>query len=297
LEIFKQQLVIAKELGDQSDIAASYVSLAYLLGFYLERYPEALANYDLSDRISASIGAKYTRGYNSMNRGRLLAQLGRYEEAIQALDEAFSLASQPEAGSKQLLVYVQLARAQMALSRHDVARAIAISRETLTLAAKDYKEIEIMSRYTLALALARSGNIQDARAQGQQAVRLAKESGNPRLFSDSLLALAEVLLRDNDPRGALSDALQAQSSYERLGQPDSEWQSLLTAARAEQAAGQREAMQDHARRAAQLLSSLREKWGAQAYERYLSRPDIQNSRRQLEQFLAARKSSPMAHNE
>ena len=94
------------------------------------------------------------------------------------------------------------------------------------------------------------------------------------------------LLQNNDAKGALESALQAQSTFARSGQQDSEWRTLLIAARASELAGNKSAMQDYASRADKLCAGLEQKWGKEAYNSYLSRPDIQNYRRQIAQILA-----------
>ena len=55
-------------------------------------------------------------GWDQANRATALWQLGRYEEARAALDEAHSIAAEPEAGFKSQLAYVELIGAQIALS-------------------------------------------------------------------------------------------------------------------------------------------------------------------------------------
>ena len=61
------------------------------------------------------------------------------------------------------------------------------------------------------------------------------------------------------------------------------------AARASQIAGDRSAAQMYASRAQTLCDGLREKWGGDAYEGYLRRPDIQNYRSQIDHILSRSK--------
>ena len=63
-------------------------------------YAESLPHLDESYRINKSLGAKVGMGWDQMNRAATLWPLGRYEEAKQALDEAYSIAAEPEADSK-----------------------------------------------------------------------------------------------------------------------------------------------------------------------------------------------------
>ena len=118
---------------------------------------------------------------------------------------------------------------------------------------------------------------------------MAKESRLPRLISSAQLALAEVLVLAKDAEGALRAALDAQPLCARFGQQDSEWRAWLMAARASQIVGNRSAAQMYASRAQTLCDGLREKWGADAFEGYLRRPDIQNYRSQIDQILSRSK--------
>ena len=289
LQIFEQQLQLARDIGDQSDIASSHVAIGYLLGFYQEQYPQALYHFDESTRLYESIGARFRIGYNYMNRGRLLSLLGHYGEARSALAQALSVADRPGANDKELLAWVYVAQAQMALTQQRFTEARSKGHQALDLAEKQYKEVAILSRYTLGLAQALSGDPKTARPLCEEAITIANEAGNPQLIAYALLALAEVMLKDNDSQSASKLALEAQATFERSGQQDSEWHAWLTAARASHLAGAQAAMYDYASRAATQLGNLEQKWGAEPYRSYLARPDIQASRKQISQMLATRR--------
>jgi hypothetical protein len=113
---------------------------------------------------------------------------------------------------------------------------------------------------------------------------MAAKSKTPRLISSAQLALAEVLLLAKDVEGALRAALEAQPLCASSGQQDSEWRAWLMAARASHTAGRRSEAQTYASKAKTLCEGLREKWGAEAYEGYLRRPDIRIYRDQIEQI-------------
>ena len=73
------------------------------------------------------------------------------------------------------------------------------------------------------------------------------------------------------------------------GQQDSQWRALLIAARASDLAGNKSAARDYASQADSLCAGLEQKWGKEAYESYLHRPDIQNYRNQVSQILQINK--------
>ena len=286
-EIFEQQL--ASDLGDLAQLALVHSNIATLLGIEQEKYPEALAHVDESYRINSLRGARTRAGYDQMNRANLLWQLGRYKEATDALNDAAAVADkpgQPGPGLKTLLAWVHLVRSQMALSEGRFSDATRDGQKAMQLDAREHNEIDINGKFSIGLARALSGAPQPAKLLCEEAASMAKESRLPRLISSAHLALAEVLVLAKDSKGALSAALEAQLLCERFGQQDSEWRALLMAARASQIAADRSTAQMYATRARALCDGLREKWGADAYEGYLRRPDVQNYRNQLDQILS-----------
>lgn len=280
---FEQQLELAKGLGDPAQVSATLSSIALLLGIDQERYPEALSKLDETYKIDELRGSKASMGFDQMDRGIFLGRLGRYEEARSALDRAFSISN--EASYKELLAWVHLTKAQIALSERHFGEAKKIGQEAQDLSATQYRKVALQAKYTIGLAEAFSGAPQPARKLCEEAVVIAREVNAPQLISSALLALAEVLLQGNDAKRALENALQAQAMFARSGQQDSEWRTLLIAARASELAGNKPAMQDYASRADNLCAGLEQKWGKEAYNTYLSRPDIQNYRTQIAQIL------------
>ena len=281
-------------LGDPAQLATAHQSIGTLVGVGQERYPQGLAHLDESYRINAQRGSKSYVAYNQMNRANLLWQLGRYKEATDALQEASAIANQPgqpDPSLKTLLALVRLTHSQMALSEGRYSDAKRDGLQTLELGARQSKDIDIYGKYSVGLAEAHSGALQQARLLCEDAAARAKESSRPSLISTSQLALAEVLVLARDAKGALRAALEAQPLFERYGQQDSEWRALLMAARGSELAGDISGARTYASRAQNLCDGLREKWGgdADAYEGYLRRPDIRNYRRQIEQILSRSK--------
>jgi hypothetical protein len=88
-----------------------------------------------------------------------------------------------------------------------------------------------------------------------------------------------------DAQRALEIALQARESFVRFGQQDSEWRAWLVAAQAKQRLGEAASAREYAANADAQLSNLGQKWGPEAYNGYLARPDIQHFRKQLGHLL------------
>jgi tetratricopeptide (TPR) repeat protein len=289
LKTFEQQLQLARDLDDPAQLAASHLSMGILLGEYLERYPDALPHLDESYRIDQSIGAKVGMASDQLYRGIVLSQLGKYQEARAALDQASSMASQPDANLKEVVAWVHLTDGRMALSQRRFGEAKTKAQQAIDLAGTQVRDLAVQAKYTIGLAQALSGATQAGRKLCEDAVALAKEGNSPRLLSGALLALAEVLLKANDSAGSLASALQVQPMFAQSGQHESEWRAWLIAARASQIANNTSAMREHVNRADSLCAGLQQKWGADAYNSYLQRPDIQVYRQDIAQIVSLSK--------
>jgi tetratricopeptide (TPR) repeat protein len=273
-------------------LAATHLSIGVLLADHQERYPEALPHFDESYRIDMSIGAQVSMGYDQINRAATLWQLGRYEEARAALDEAHSIASEPAAGFKTQLASVELNRAQMAFSLGNRAEAITRAMSALKLSTSDYEATALSARQTLARIQALSGAPKRAAALVEEIVSAARELKSPGLLSSALLASAEVRIAGGDGRGALADAQAAQKMFAAAAQLESEWHAWLVAARSALVEGDSSSAYDYAIRAESSRAALQARWGDDHYRGYIRRPDIQVRLKQLGQLLGLKTPVP-----
>ncbi|MDX6403330.1 MAG: eukaryotic-like serine/threonine-protein kinase [Blastocatellia bacterium] len=285
LKIFEQQLQLSRDADDQSGVADSHMNLALLRGLNQGLYPEALSHLDDKYKIDEARGAQGGMGFDQMNRGAFLWQLGRYPEARAALDAAFKIANRPEGNYKTVLAWVHLTNAQMALSERRYDDAKKASQLALDTSASQFPDVTLHAKYCMGRAQAFTGAVDAGRKSCEEAVAMAKKGNSPQLISSALLALAEVMLIGHDPKGALENSLEAQKIFAKAGQQDSEWRAQLIAARAQELIGDKSAAQGYAAQADKLCAGLEEKWGKEAYAGYLRRPDIQNYRSQLDQIL------------
>jgi serine/threonine protein kinase/Tfp pilus assembly protein PilF len=276
LSTFQQTLKLAQESGYQPQIAFSLGEIGTVLA-ELERYPEALTQYTQSYEIHKSLNDRRNMAYSLMNRGNVLWRLGRYDEARAWLAQAEELASQPDNNVKTVIAEVPLRYAEIALSERRFSEARTKSQQALELSGTQYESVAVQAKYTLGRALAFSGAKLEGKRTCEQAVEMATRAGDATLLSKSLLALAEVLLESNDAQGALTNALKAQESFSRAGQLESEWRAWLTAARASHLKKDERGEADQLAHARDIFSQLRQKWGAEFFESYLTRPDIQSS--------------------
>jgi tetratricopeptide (TPR) repeat protein len=217
--------------------------------------------------------------------------MGRYDEARDSFNQAGALAS---SGSyKAVLAYLSLQNAEMALSERRFQEASVTAgqllEQTRSPNGKDfiYKDMAVQAKYIRGLAQVFSGTGSEARRSCEEALEMARDAGDAALLSKTLLALAEVLLETGDAQGAFSRGLEAQERFARAGQLESEWRAWLILSRAGRLKGDDLTSQEHLARAAQVLSQLQREWGQEAFNGYLTRPDIRSSHKQLGAAVSA----------
>jgi tetratricopeptide (TPR) repeat protein len=279
---FKEVLQLSDQLGDVAQSATSHEELGSLL-MVQENYPEAQSHFDQAYKIYHSMNLTIYAAYCAMHRANALWQVGRYSEARTALGEATSIAE--NSNKKLLLASVQMTEAFMELSELHTQQARVHARKAQDLAGKEFGLTATQARYVLGLIQVRSGASGSARQLCQEAVDMARKTDDKYLLSVAQLAQAEALLGSNRPQEALQIALQAQQSFERLNQTNSEWRAWLIAARASQRLGKKTETHDYAVNADRRLKGLEDRWGRETYNQYLSRQDIQSSLNELGPLL------------
>jgi hypothetical protein len=121
-------------------------------------------------------------------------------------------------------------------------------------------------------------------------VALAEKGTDKRLLLESRLAMAQAELASGNAEEAGKIALQVQAEFDKLRQPESEWQAGLLAALAYQRMGRQQLAYDQASRAAKILDTLRSKWGEKPFALYLLRPDIKQRYKRLNELIPSNKN-------
>jgi eukaryotic-like serine/threonine-protein kinase len=281
---FEEQFDLVTKAGDDSGIGDSHMSLAFLKGINQDAYTEALAHLDEKLKIDDLRKSERGKAFTQMNRGNFLWQLGRYDEARAALDSAFAIATKPEAQLNTVIAWVHLVRARIALSQLQFAEARKEAQLAVDASAK-FPDVALQAKACLGRAMALSGSGAEGKKLCEEALAEAQKLKSRPLITSAELALAEAMLAGKDSAAALQTALDVQKAFAQSVQKDSEWRALLIAARSSDLAGDKTAAQDYATRADKACSELAQKWGAESYESYLRRPDIQLYRTQLAQIL------------
>lgn len=280
LKAQQQKLALAREVGNEAQAAFAYADIGAVY-FEQERYPDALANYDLSYNLNKSLGNPLLVAYSQHNRANILWHLGSFPEAREVLRDSLKIATGPGAGYKALLPEIQLSLAQISLAERKYQEAIKESQTAVDMAGTQYISVMIEAKSTLGLAKVLSGNATEGLRLCEAALSAAETSGDAPLISRVLLAQAEAALAAGNDEKALQLANRARERFGANGQLESEWRACLIAAQAtERTAGPSEAqsLYIHAR---EVLNQLGTTWNEGAFKQYLTRPDIQNYRKQL----------------
>jgi tetratricopeptide (TPR) repeat protein/tRNA A-37 threonylcarbamoyl transferase component Bud32 len=280
LRAFEQQLEVAQQIGDPSQLSLSHEGIGTIFSLQ-ERFPEALSHYQQKYAISESTNDQKGMAYARMSQGYVLGRLGRYAEARAALEHASALANKSTGGMKTLSAQIYQTEAVILLSERHFPVARAKAEQALALAGTQYPAIAFVAKRVIGTVQVSSGAASEGRKLLEETVEKAMRADDPEPLSALLLALAGAMLEDGDAQNALTTALRAQDSFARSKQHESEWRAWLVAARASRRTGDQVKAQEYASRAAELLSSLQQKWGADNYTSYLARPDVQYYRNQL----------------
>lgn len=209
LKAFRELQELGKQLGDESQVAMSNVDIGTLFANE-EQYSEALNYFDEGYRIFKSLNSRIYQGYAANSRASMLLQLGRSNEAQTAINEAISLAERPEGRYEPLLADIYSINALLELSTGHFRESESKSRQALDLAGTKYIDVIVLAKQTLGSSRVRSGAARVGARLCEEAVELAKSTGDSKLLSGALLALAEAALEDGEAARALEAALQAQ---------------------------------------------------------------------------------------
>ncbi len=282
LKTFNELLTVAEQLGDGVQVATSHEEIGSVL-LVQERYGEALSRFDESCKSYTSMKLTLYAGFCEAHSASVLWRMGRYLEARTKLREASSIAA--KAQNKTLMASVRLTEAMLEFSEQNYRQAGVLAEEVMKLAGTQFGLTITQAKYLSCLTQMYSGAGRAGRKSCEAAVGMAFQTDDHYLISAAQLAQAEVGLAGGDAQKSLQLALQAQRNFARMGQMDSEWRAWLIAARAGRQLGNKAATREFAEHANARLVSLEQRWGKEVYDGYLSRKDVQYSRKQLEQLL------------
>jgi len=188
---------------------------------------------------------------------------------------------------KRLSAEVELIKARIALSQNHFPEAKEAAARTLEKAGSEFQNVATTAKLLMGLAESYGGATAAGKTLAVQAFETARQVENPAQLADAQLTFAETMLVSGDSRAAAPNAQQAADAFLRLGQDESAWRALTLAGQASQNLGDKMKAREYALKARDSLSKLEKRWNAESYKSYLSRPDIQRLRKQLDQLASA----------
>src|SRR6266404_3927162 len=283
----EQLLKLGQEVNDQSIIALAHAELASALARQ-EKFTAALDHLTQAYAIYNSQGVQRSMGYNLVERAFVLGSIGRYGEVETLLSQAEAIANKPGGEIKRLSLEGQLASAEIALTQDHNPEARDKAEKLLALDAAKFPEISMNGTWVLGMALAYGGT-PSGKQKCAEAVELAKQLNDRWQSAKAQLALAETLLVSGDSQGAANTALLARQVFAQLGHQASEWRALALVSLATEKLGDKSKAQEYAVQANEALSKLEPIWGKDNRDGFLSRPDVQRLRKQLEHITGTAK--------
>lgn len=283
-QIFNQQLEAALQSGDRTQAALAHEGLGTVLALQ-EQYTEAESHFTESRKLYEATGNQLNTGYNLIYRGDALWRLGRYDEAREMLRQASLIAEQSDGSNKQLQPNIHLIQSLIALSNNDYKASTAHSRQAIDERCADANPACVEAKDTGGLADVRMGlKSKTGLILCHEAWEMAKRFNDPRLLSQSQLALAEAMLENGETKDAFDNASSAQQRLNRYGQQESEWRAWLIMARSSEKTGRAAQYGLTARRG---LARLQEKWGQDVFATYSTRPDVRWHQEQLTSIVSS----------
>lgn len=274
LAAFEKLISLAQSQNAESQLALALQGVGSVL-LNEGRLPEAFEYSQREYQSAGKTGNRQDLGYAQLNRATALWQLGRYEEAANALKDARDLAGPGTATALAVLV-VDL-QAQIALSQGMFREAAVAARQSETAASGATRAV---AQCVAGLALARTGAGQEGRRMCEEG-RAARQSLKDRAAMARVdLLLAEILVATGAPREAQDPIREALAAIDAAGDKEAGWRAWALAARAYRQGGDPGHAAEAARNASARLAELRSAWGA-AIDRYLQRPDVRMLQKDL----------------
>lgn len=220
--LFRQGLDLAERAKDQGTIALSEQGLGAVL-LLQEKYPAALVNFNRSVKVSHEIGDPSQEAYSHLTRADALRLLGRYKEATEELEKAEQF-DQRLNGLKPLLASINFSRAEMDLSRENLAKAEQDIRTMMEAAPSG--NIVASEKRLLGLQRLTAGRVREGLSLCEEAVDMAQRFGDIGLLKNSQLALAQARLASGDKAAARELALALSVYFAEKGKRESELRAL-----------------------------------------------------------------------
>jgi serine/threonine protein kinase/Tfp pilus assembly protein PilF len=248
------------------------------------RYTDAINQLDERYKLSQSLNQNLRIVYSLLSRADVLSRLGDYKKAEADLKDARSLADQSNLNSVALAGLLLL-EAQLALTQLQPEVALAKTKQAIAQSNSKLSEIQIKAKRIICIARVISGTPRAGISYCRDSVALAEKDADIRLLLDARLAMAQAELANGAAAEASKIALQVQADFNRLGHTESEWRASLLVALAYQRMGRQQLAYDRASQADMILATLASKMSENHFTSYRHRPDIDQLRQRLNELI------------
>ena len=269
-EWFQRALTAAEAAGDHLQMALAHESIGTVL-YDQQKYIQSLEEFRIELMLSSD---PQQAGYAALHSGEALWILGRYTEARMMLDRAGAGAER----YPSLLLTIQKARADLALSENQFAEAAVLARMALAAAAGTATIQEAQLRRILGLSEVAAGNRGEGLRECEQSLAIAKKIDALAMIANASLAVGKARIEIGDRAGALKLLREVEPQLARF--PEFRWRGYALMAQADL---------KYAPLARQALAQLAAEWGEAAFRDYQGRPDVQNLARPFLQAVSAKK--------
>jgi tetratricopeptide (TPR) repeat protein len=263
---FRSLLESAEKEQDRPQMALAHEGIGENL-FRQDRYPEALEQYRKA--LELATDAEHV-GYASLQCGDTLWRLGHYTEAAAMFANADASAQR----FPPLRLNLMYGRAGMLLSQNRFQEAAHLARAALAADAAQTPDLDAKLQQVIGLALMGEGNKAEAVKKCEVALAAAEAGHDISDILDAEAAALQARIEQGDRKSALRVFQQIEPRL--ASRPELLWRALALASRADAR---------YAVRAREALLQLSRQWGDSAYNKYLTRPDIEKiSRPVLQTF-------------
>ena len=284
-----EQLQLARQVEDPGQITSSQLEVAAAFSKE-DLYPQALVRFEESYELSKKLQNSMRAAFAVLNKGDMLARLGRYSEARAAFDELnpYLEAMSPDNQSRNLWgIWLHIIRAQMAFAEADYPQAKAECETALRVISPQNTtslgSSEAEGKGLLGLTLIHLGQPAKGLKLCEEAVSLSSTPSAIRASAAGLrLVFAEALLESGDAKRAQTTALEAQQLLATQHRPELEWRAWIVATKAGRQLNDVNAESGRLAQAKEILDHLRAEWGEDSFKTYSERKDVQAYRKLLE---------------
>jgi serine/threonine protein kinase len=241
----------------------------------LEDYPNALMHYEEALRLSRLTNENVP--YQTVHCVEALWRLGRYSDAeIMLKSISGQAAKRPD-----IALSIAQARARMFLSQGKFSEAIKISTRVVEQNPNLDPTSLIDFKSVLALARAETGRTREAQETGQELLALAQKTRDDGLIADASLTRSTLDLLVGSPESSRALAEAANAYFLAKHQVESDWMSLLCAAEASSAMGDKTSSIRQTKQVVDKLNAIEQNWSSPVFGQYRARPDIQTAMKRL----------------